>query len=74
MDEGGNVEFAVYGYMNRGRHEGEVGLQLYHYDSGKNTVEEDVYIPYNKPFSMLRSDLEKLLFLDKDRLQVLRLL
>ncbi len=67
VDEGGNVEFAVYGYMNRGRHEGEVGIQLYRYDSGKNTVEEDVYIPYDKPFSMLRSDLEKLLFLDKDK-------
>ena len=24
MDEGGNMQFAVYGYMNRGRHEGEV--------------------------------------------------
>ena len=67
VDEGGNVEFAVYGYMNRGRHEGEVGIQLYRYDSAKNTVEEDVYIPYNKPFSMLSSDLEKLLFLDKDK-------
>ncbi len=67
VDEGGNIEFAVYGYMNRGRHEGEVGIQLYRYDSGKNTVEEDVYIPYDKPFSILRSDLEKLLFLDKDK-------
>lgn len=67
VDEGGNVEFAVYGYMNRGRHEGEVGVQLYRYDSSKNTVEEDVYIPYDKPFSLLQDDIEKLLFLDKDK-------
>ncbi len=66
VDEGGNVEFAVYGYMNRGRHEGEVGIQIYCYDSSKNTVEENVYIPYDKPFSILKNDLEKLLFLDKD--------
>ena len=67
VDEGGNVEFVVYGYMNRGRHEGEVGIQLYRYDSNKNTVEEEVYIPYDKPYSMLKNDLEKLLFLDKDK-------
>lgn len=66
VDEGGNVEFVLYGYMNRGRHEGEVGIQLCRYDSSKNTVEEAVYIPYDKPFSMLKNDLEKLLFLDKD--------
>ena len=29
VDEGGNVQFVVYGYMNRGMHEGEVGIQLY---------------------------------------------
>ncbi len=67
VDEGGNVEFAIYGYMNRGRHEGEVGIQLYRYDSSKNTVEEEVYIPYDKPYSMLKNDLDKLLFLDKEK-------
>lgn len=67
VDEGGNIEFVIYGYMNRGRHEGEVGIALYRYDSSKNTVEEEVYIPYDKPFSMLKTDLEKLLFLDKDK-------
>lgn len=67
VDEGGNVEFVVFGYMNRGRHEGEVGIQLYRYDSNKNTVEEEVYIPYDKPYSMLKDDLDKLLFLDKDK-------
>ena len=29
VDEGGNVMFSVYGYANRGRHEGQVGIQLF---------------------------------------------
>ena len=66
VDEGGNAQFAVYGYMNRGRHEGEVGVQLYHYDSAHNTIEESVYIPYNKSYEILQSDLAKLLYLDRD--------
>ena len=45
VDEGGNVIFLVYGYMNRGRHEGQVGISVYYYDSTVNTVEEMAYIP-----------------------------
>ena len=37
VNEGGNVEFAVYGYMNRGRHEGQTGISVYYYDSTVNT-------------------------------------
>ena len=33
VDEGGNVTFLVYGYMNRGRHEGQAGISVYFYDS-----------------------------------------
>lgn len=66
IDEGGNVAFVVYGYMNRGLHEGEVGIQLYTYDSSKNTIEESIYIPYQKSFSILESEIEKLLYLNRD--------
>lgn len=67
VDEGGNVQFAVYGYMNRGRHEGEVGIQLYTYNSSMNTIEELIYIPYNKTYSVLEAELEQLLYLNRDR-------
>ena len=30
MDGNGNVTFAIYGYMNRGSHEGEVGAAIYY--------------------------------------------
>ncbi len=67
VDEGGNVRFAVYGYMNRGRHEGEVGIQIYAYDSALNTVEEAVYLPMNKTFTVLRAEMEQLLYLNREQ-------
>lgn len=67
VNEGGNVEFAVYGYMNRGRHEGEVGIQLYTYNSERNTVEELLYIPYDRPFSVLAAQMEELLYLNREQ-------
>lgn len=66
VDEGGNVQFAVYGYMNRGRHEGEVGIQLYYYDSKMNTIEESIYIPYEKSYDILACEIEKLLYINPD--------
>lgn len=67
VDEGGNVQFAVYGYMNRGRHEGEVGLQVYNYNSSLNTTEELVYIATDKNYSVLKAELGQLLYMNRDR-------
>lgn len=67
VDEGGNVQFAVYGYMNRGRHEGEVGIQLYTHNSEQNTIEELLYIPYDRSFSVLEAQMEELLYLNREQ-------
>lgn len=66
VDEGGNVQFAVYGYMNRGRHEGEVGIQVYTYNSGLNTIEELVYISSDRTYSVLAAEMEQLLYMNRD--------
>ncbi len=66
IDEGGNIHFAVYGYMNRGRHEGEVGIQVCFYDSALNTIEEELYIPYNGTYRILRAEVERLLYLNRE--------
>ncbi len=66
VDEGNNIQFAVYGYMNRGRHEGEVGIQIYAYNSEQNTIEELVYIPYDKTYEILKQELEQLLYLNRE--------
>lgn len=35
VEKNGSTAFAVYGYMNRGAHEGEVGVDIYYYDIEK---------------------------------------
>lgn len=60
VDEAGNVHFIIYGYMNRGRHEGETGVSVYYYNSALNQIEEEVYIPYDRSYQFLRYEVEKL--------------
>lgn len=65
VDETGNVQFIVYGYMNRGRHEGGVGIQVCNYNSQLNTVEEEIYIPYTKSWQVLKQDVEQLAYVSR---------
>ena len=67
VDEGGNVKFAVYGYMNRGRHEGETGIQIISYDNSLNTIEEEVYIPYSKSYAVLKDEMEQPLYRNRQQ-------
>ena len=72
VDEGGNVIFLVYGYMNRGRHEGEVGTSLYYYDSAVNTVEELIYIPCAQSQSLLMTEVEQLSYINGNSMLYLK--
>ena len=64
VDDGGNIMFLVYGYMNRGIHEGEVGACIYFYDAAVNTVEEEMFFPYTKSFQMLKQDMKALSYIN----------
>lgn len=64
VDEGGNVRFLVYGYMNRGRHEGNTGVSVYFYDRNVNSIEEEVYIPYEKSYELLKQNVESLSYIN----------
>ena len=66
VDETGNVWFMVYGYMNRGRHEGSIGIEVCEYNGMLNTVEELIFIPYNKSYFTLKTDMEQLSFINKN--------
>ena len=66
LDETGNVWFMVYGYMNRGRHEGSIGIEVCEYNGMLNTVEELIFIPYNKSYFTLKTDMEQLSFINKN--------
>lgn len=62
MDDGGNLAFAVYGYMNRGNHEGEVGVAIYYYSVNRNTIEEKAFIPSTKSFAIAEDELGKMVY------------
>lgn len=66
VDETGNVNFLVYGYMNRGTHEGNMGIAVYFYNSVLNTIEEQAFIPYDKAFSVLENELNRLVYLNSN--------
>ncbi|MCR5000694.1 MAG: hypothetical protein K6A71_02735 [Lachnospiraceae bacterium] len=66
VDTDGNIFFSVYGYMNRGMHEGEVGIAVYYYDSVYNTVEERIFIPYTKSYEILKHDVENLCYVNQN--------
>jgi len=66
VDEAGNVMYMVYGYMNRGRHEGKVGIAVYFYNSVVNTIDELVYISYTKSPELLLAEIEQMVYLNKN--------
>ena len=66
MDKTGDTTFAVYGYMNRGQHEAKVGVAIYYYDIDKNCVEEKAFIPSNKSYGIVKSDLGKLVYYSRE--------
>ena len=59
MEENGNLTFAVYGYMNRGRHEGESGAAIYYFHLKENTVEEKAFLPGSGPRAVIEKELGK---------------
>lgn len=65
IDADGSTTFTVTGYVNRGPQEGKVGVAVYYYDINKNSVEEKVFIPSTKSYSVLSSDPGKLVYYSK---------
>ena len=64
VDETGSIDFLVYGYMNRGIHEGQVGVAVYHYDSASNTNEEEAFIPSAQSFEVMRAEMGQLMYVN----------
>lgn len=73
VDEAGSISFIVSGYMNRGEHEGRVGVAVYHYDGISHTVEEEVFIPTNKSYEVLQAELGQLMYVNEQKMLYLML-
>lgn len=67
MDEDGNIDFIVYGYMNRGDYEGRVAIVLYKFFSSENRIEEQVYIPIDIPYQILKEELNSFSYVSQSR-------
>lgn len=67
-DDDGNTLFLVYGYMEKGAHEGQVGVALYKYTYKDNSVAELVFVPSSKPYSILKDSVGKFAYLTDDNL------
>lgn len=66
-DEAGSISFLVCGYMNRGNHEGEVGLGVYYYDALNQTIEEEVFLRTDKSYEVLQAELGELTYLNEQK-------
>ena len=64
MDDDGNMIFAVYGYMNRGVHEGKLGISLCSYDASVQEVTELVFAECNEPYAAMKDEVSRLTYYD----------
>lgn len=71
VNDTGDIDFLVYGYMNRGEHEGKSGVTLYRYNKSQNLVEEKIYIPSTKPYEVLKEVIGKLCYISKRNIMYL---
>ncbi len=65
MDESGSIYYIVYGYMNRGNHEGRVGVGVYHYNGRTKLVEELGFYESSRSAAYVMQEAEKLSFLSR---------
>ena len=70
VDENGDIDFVLYGYMNRGQHEGQTGTAVYHYSAEQNAIEEQFFLRSLKSWEFLKEDMEKLAYVSKKRKSV----
>lgn len=66
VDKKGNTTFTVCGYMNRGVHEGQVGVAVYYFDSEKNSVIEKAFVPTSKGYYVMKEELGKYVYFSNE--------
>lgn len=59
----GDVDFLVYGYVNRGAHEGHNGILFYTYDNSEDLLIENFFVPIYDNYSNIKYDINQLSYL-----------
>lgn len=71
IDDDGNLKFIIYGYMNRGRHEGSIGVALYSYNVQENICRELLFIPFTRSYQILKESIGKLSYVREDVMYIM---
>ena len=66
VSEDGNIDFVVYGYMNRGIHEGYTGIGVYHYNSVANTVQEELFLQSEEAYQVMKETWGQLFYVNAE--------
>lgn len=66
MDSSGNIDFLLYGYMNRGDYEGKVAAVLYRFYVAENRIEELVYIPFDINYDILKNIMDDFYYVNSE--------
>ena len=66
VDDEGNIKFLVYGYMNRGAHEGKVGISVFEYNRESRKTSELIFIPRDDPYMCIAMDINTLSYINED--------
>jgi hypothetical protein len=64
LKDEGDITFAVYGYMNRGVHEGKLGISLYEFDYENLELNEILFVECNVPYEAMSSETSRLTYYD----------
>ncbi len=72
VENDGSVDYMVYGYMNRGSYEGQVGICFYRYDAKNNATERLFFMPVYQSEQMLMTDLGTLAYVNDEDVCYLR--
>lgn len=65
FDKDGNITYLVYGYISRGRHEGDNGILIMRYDAKSTCNEELAFLVSSVPYSDMKEDMNKLAYLNE---------
>ena len=60
VEDDGDITFLLYGYMNRGKHEGAVGVSCLTYDQDANALSENFFLPFEGSFDYLKDGISQL--------------
>lgn len=66
VTDSGDCSFLVYGYMNRGEHEGQVGVSLCVYSAEDNQVVEKLFLPVEVPYEILEDNVGDVAYLGEN--------